>query len=360
MRIVLHGATDCGSSNFGDFIYAEQIYRHIRKITDNAEVSFYNPSDFFMRYIEGCKSSNKSVKGADLAIYIPGGYFGEGHNARIRDNVFQFARFMPFGLEALARKVQIAVIGLGAGPLNSTIMKRSVKRIVCGSALVTVRDQESADALRSIGCSSPVEAGDMILAMNLDAFRKESERILELRRYAAGRKILLVHYNHSVLAKDIFAEAVCQWKGAHPDYCIVVCADQILANEEELFQSFVQMCPEAYHFTYEDPYELLSLIREVDTILTCKLHVGVVGAMFNKSVLCAAEHPGKTRRFYKQIGQDERFFDLFTSNPSLICAGLETFSGKGISIPAKETARAAAHWTMLDQVLMGTGDDGRR
>lgn len=347
----MHGASDCGSSNFGDFLYAEEIFSRITERNKGCCVRLYKPSSFFKKYIVGYQDEDFSLKEADLAVYIPGGYFGEGHNARIRDNIFQFIRFMPFGLAASAYKKRMIVVGVGAGPLDSSLMKFSIKRIVNSSMFVSVRDAESASALEHLGCGSPVEAGDMILAMDFASKCEETEQIRRAQDYAGQKKILFVHFNHSDFAAHLFAASVDEWRQNHPEYCIVVGADQVLANEGELFDSFARRCPDCFHFIYSNPYELLSLLRMADTVLTCKLHVGVVSSMFGKSVLCFAEHPEKTARFYRQISEEERFFDLYDADSDNVILSLEQFHGQSINVPRTVIEKAQEHWRIIDRAI---------
>lgn len=351
MKVMMHGASDCGSSNFGDFIYAEEIYRHIKDKNPDSLVQLYKPSSYFITYIDGYKHGLFSLLDADLEVYIPGGYFGEGHSARIRDNVFQFVRFMPFGLISAFLKKRMVIVGIGAGPLNSMIMREPTKIIMRNAASISVRDIESQKAIEEIGCNSSIEAGDMILAMNLNSRGLRTEQIEKVQKYAAGRKILLVHYNHSNKANVLFSHAVKHWLEHHTEYCVVVSADQVLDNESELFTGFNCVCPESFHFKYGNPYEFIELLKLVDTVLTCKLHVGVVGAMFNKSVLCFAEHPEKTVRFYRQIGCTDRFFNLYSTDVSVVEKSLERFAGTGISVPRRESERARKHWELLDRQI---------
>ena len=104
MQYLLHGATNWNSTNFGDFLYAYEIYRYLKQNEKN-KVGFYDPSDYFKKYLnEGDALDNVTFSKADFMIYIPGGYFGEGHNARFRDTAIKYIRFMPFGLKAVRAK----------------------------------------------------------------------------------------------------------------------------------------------------------------------------------------------------------------------------------------------------------------
>jgi len=44
----------------------------------------------------------------------------------------------------------------------------------------------------------------------------------------------------------------------------------------------------------------------VDLIITPKLHVGIVGAALGKSVLSFPYHIHKIKRYYRQIGEEDR------------------------------------------------------
>ncbi|WDU82052.1 polysaccharide pyruvyl transferase family protein [Caloramator sp. Dgby_cultured_2] len=148
MNIILHGATNCGSSNYGDYIYGEMVYEYLKEKGFN--VCFYQPSTFFKRNIKDYyKSKTISRQEADLIIYIPGGYFGEGHRARLKDNLVQFFRFMPLGLWASFKKKPIIVIGIGAGPNRCLLMNFAIKRICNNSLFITVRDKESYESLKN-------------------------------------------------------------------------------------------------------------------------------------------------------------------------------------------------------------------
>lgn len=353
MRFLLHGATNWSSTNFGDFLYAYEIYRYLKQNSDN-QVGFYQPSDYFIKYLNsnGVKPDCVSFKNADYLIYIPGGYFGEGHNARRSDTIIQFIRFMPFGLKAVIGKKKLVAIGVGAGPIDRWFMKWAVKSICKNSIAVTTRDKESQEALKSIGIDNVPEYSDMMLAYDLKNVFENTEQIRRVIKYADGCKILMVHYNHSREALEKFAVAVNDFVEEHEEYKVVVTADSVLPYEDEYFQIFKDLCKcEAFHFIYDNPFEMLKLIDLSGVILTCKLHVGVVGGMFNKSVICVAEHPEKTQRFYDLINNPQNCVSLYETTEEHIKILLNDLHNKSICIPNDETEKAKMHWSVIDRMI---------
>lgn len=353
MRFMLHGATNWKSSNFGDFFYAYEVYHHLKQDPNN-QVNFYEPSDYFIQYLNDDKSALDNVKfnEADYLIYIPGGYFGEGHDARFRDTLIQYIRFMPFGLKAVRAKKKLMAIGVGAGPINRWFMISAVKKICKNSVVVTTRDVESQEALQNIGINNVPEYSDMMLAYDLKSIAKDTEQIRRVKSFAGDSKLVLIHYNHSVEALEKFASAINGFIKTHDDYKLVVASDSILPYEDEYYGKFCNICKcDVFHFVYDDPFEMLRLIDTVDTILTCKLHVGVVGCMFNKAVICAAEHPEKTVRFYDLIERPHNCVSLYDSTVEQIAERFNRFYKTPVDIPVKEAEKAMRHWHAIKRAL---------
>lgn len=353
LRFLLHGATNWNSTNFGDFLYAYEIFRYL-KTDQNNQVGFYDPSNYFVEYInkQGVSLDSVTFKDADYLVYIPGGYFGEGHAARFRDTAIQWIRFMPFGLKAVRAKKKLIIIGVGAGPINNWYMKVSIRKICKFSVALTARDRESQKALQDLGIDDVPECSDMMLAYDLKEDAKKTEQIQRVNSFIGDSKLLLIHYNHSLEALNKFAEVTNVFTRNHKDYKIVVTSDSILPYENDFFEKFIGLYKgDAFHFIYQDPFELIKLIDMSDVILTCKLHVGVVGCMFNKAVICAAEHPEKTVRFFDLIEQPQNCVSLYESTNELIEEKLESLYNNKLYIPIREREKAMKHWEVIRNIL---------
>lgn len=349
-KIMLHGATDLGSSNYGDYIYGEMIYNYLSK--KGYEVCFYNPSDFFRKFLpKYTENRDFHKKEADMIVYIPGGYFGEGHNARFRDNLIQFLRFMPLGIWAANKKKPLAVIGVGAGPNHNKLMNFGIKKICNWAKIVTVRDNFSYKSLKKL-CpnASIVECGDLITTSKLP--ERRTQQIDHIVKTSQSKKIFLVHYNHEKIALLKFAKCAKKFIENHPDFHVVVASDSILDMDDSLFQEFKEIYGrECSHFKYNDPHEMTALIKKVDIVLTCKLHVGVVATTLGKSVIAAACHPEKTKRYYHQIDEDERCVNLYKISEEELCILLEKKGLKNIKIGAEIINKASLSWEYLDGFL---------
>lgn len=347
-NILLHGATNCGSSNYGDYIYGEMIYEFFKDKKYN--VCFYQPSDFFKNNLKISDSQTFKKNKADLIVYIPGGYFGEGHNSKFKENLVQFLRFMPLGIWASYRKTPMIVLGIGAGPINNILMKFGIKRICNNSSFVTVRDNESYNSLQSL-CpkANIIECGDLILTRDIKKLNTDTEQLKEIIDIKKDKKIVLVHYNHDKYALDRFAECLNDFIRNNKDYSVVVASDSILEYDNEYYELFKQKFQhDSVHFIYEDPHEMTTLLEKVDIVLTCKLHVGVVASLYGKSVIAAACHPEKTKRFYEQINQPDRCVSLYESNNDQLVSLLEKYKDKSIKIEDKIICNACKSWEILE------------
>lgn len=296
-NIVLHGATNCNSSNYGDYLYGEIIYNYLKR--KNMNVVFYQPSNFFIKHLEDYPSQiSESWQMPDLILYIPGGYFGEGHDAHIIDNIVQFFRFMPLGIRAAANNIPLAVLGIGAGPNNSMFMNYGIKKICNHALFVTTRDNISHNALLKLSPrANIIQSADLILTRDW----RDLGTTPQINNIINNNddKYMLIHYNHSREALLKFEEATKKFIKLHPEYKIIVSSDSIMPSEDDNYNAFSNLLyAPCKHFIYSNSRELTQLINKVDLVLTCKLHVGVVAATLKKSVVSVACHPEKTKRFY--------------------------------------------------------------
>ncbi|MGT2957807.1 hypothetical protein A9Q68_02020 [Streptococcus bovimastitidis] len=353
MKILLHGATDFGSSNFGDFIYGEIYHSFLKELFPEATISYYNPSDYFKKYTRNYDFAQNDSKNADALVYIPGGYFGEGNDAKLKHNLVQYIRFMPAGLKAIVKKQDIYVSGVGAGPNTDFLLTNAIKAVCKKAKLVTVRDAESKIALEKLGVSSVFEGADPILAFDYSKIIENTSQIDKLIEEANGKQIVFVHYNHSEEALEKFAKTIKLLSKNNNNLHFIVGSDQILADETDKLERFLELsgCTIS-HYKYDSSFELLSLLNRVDTVLTCKLHVGVIATIFNKAVICIAEHPTKSKRYYKRIGTPERCVSLYETNVDEIVELFNKYSEIPVNIPNEEIAKAQIHYDLLKEKML--------
>lgn len=332
MKIILHGATDRGSTNFGDFLYANELYSLCRSM--NAEVCYYNESAFIREYTRGYCANKFTVQESDLLVYIPGGYFSEAHDTTLKRCLINFRRYMPFGLSGCVRRKRIAVLGIGAGNIHTPFLRWPLKWILNHAEMITVRDEISRKALDELKPkSSPENYGDLILSIDIPSLIQATQQTQEIGKQVEGKKLVVVHYNHSRQALQLFAAALQVFKDTHPEYQLVVTTDSVIEDDMDLFDSFKNTVGRCIHFTYKNPYELIELLRISDVVVTCKLHLGVVACMLGKSVISVAEDYAKTSRFYEQIGETNRCVPLNESDAEQVSEMINRFCEKKVTIP---------------------------
>ena len=197
-----------------------------------------------------------------------------------------------------------------------------------------------------------IECGDMIITKKLN--QKNTAQIDQLRDIHKTKKLLLVHYNHDKEAMNKFAESTKCFVEMHPDYYVIVSSDCILNYAQDYFKEFRRKYGmECSYFAYNDPAEMTALIKLVDVVLTCKLHVGVVACTFNKSVIVAACHYEKTKRFYSQIRQQDRCIDLNKVSKETLLAMMNQYHNKKIFIEDGIIEKANRSWEILDSHAEG-------
>lgn len=350
--MLLHGATNCNSSNYGDFIYGRMVYDYLEN--NDIDAYFYQPSLFFKEKLSKYDNKSKPKKYSKM-VFIPGGYFGEGHNARVRDNVIQFLRFFPIGIKSSFKKKKMCVLGIGAGPIDSLLMKIGVKIICNHSDFITTRDYESYQTLKNL-CpkANIINAGDLIITQDFkqDIKKTKFHQIKDILKDTKDKKILLIHYNHSEEALEKFAKAANVFTSKYKNYYTIVASDSILKNEDELYKKFKGIFKNSsFHFIYSDADELSQLIQISDLIVTCKLHVGVVGCTMEKSVVSIACHPEKTKRFYKQIENEERCISLYESNEFKIAKLMEKYRSLKILISDELRKESTITWCKFEDFI---------
>ena len=73
--------------------------------------------------------------------------------------------------------------------------------------------------------------------------------------------------------------------------------------------------------------------------------------MFNKSVICAAEHPEKTLRFYDLIKAPHNCISLYENTAEQIRGVLSELYDRPLVVPQEELEKAMKHWDGVKQIM---------
>lgn len=319
MKIILHGATN--GSNFGDYLFADMFLNRLSECNADGKNMFFE----FPRYGIGrffrsklgytTKHTLRDLFTSDILIYISGGYFGDTDSS-LGGSIRRFIRYMPVGILFIIMKKPILILGVGGGPLSNKYLRKKVCLLMEKTLTLTVRDEETANYFRDYGVKREiVVTSDTAQAITLEGLPTLDETVKnDLEQTFRNRKILFLHVNGNDNADrrvlNTIVEPLNQFLHEHKDYGVIVGSCTKNGSLEYLEVSKNIKCDAIYYYNYHNPWQLCSLLNEVDFIITIKLHVGIIGATLSKPVVAFPTHKEKTPRYYRHIGESGRCIPL--------------------------------------------------
>ncbi|SFT25344.1 polysaccharide pyruvyl transferase family protein [Paenibacillus sp. BC26] len=362
MKVILHGATN--SSNFGDFLFADLFYQKVVECNKNGETIFFESPKFglgkFFRKELGYthKQTYRDLLGADALVYISGGYFGE-RTTSLKESVKRLLRYLPIGLLFIIRRKPILILGVGGGPISNRFLRISFSFLMNKAAVVSVRDEKTANYFKSYGVKKEIKVtSDTAQVISENSLPTLDLNIkLQLENVFANKKIIFLHALSGEKVNNLYSEkiipALNKFLDRHDEYGVIIGYDEVysksvdkLSLKNELTSKFV------YCYDYQKPWQLSSLLKEVDVIITPKLHVGIVGATLSKSVLSFPIHSEKTKRYYEQIAEADRCISLNEINALTIESMLENYHDKKIELSQKIVTSANENLNLLEKAIM--------
>jgi polysaccharide pyruvyl transferase WcaK-like protein len=308
MRVSVHGSYF--GYNFGDTLLCQLFVDWVRAAGQH-EVVLPLANAKNQHLIGADLRGLGSALGSERAIFGGGGYFSESASRGRLWSLRVYSRHLLLGRLLKARRIPLAIMGVGVGPISSPQVRRSVVDLFDYAQVAVVRDEESASHLRDWGVRrDPVVASDAVLSADLDyATGNRADA-------SAGRKRLLVHTSGNPSAAELSAiREVCAW-AADRDLTIVFATDGVsrrgaIGWPSALAAEFPAL--EVEIDLYDgSPAHLIRRLAKTDGIVTTKLHVGIVGTKLGIPVIAAPLH-SKTVRFYRQIGAADRVVELSAS-----------------------------------------------
>lgn len=328
MRLIIHGCYH--NKNFGDILLLNLLSDYIRN-----ELKLI-PTSPWVRKSQKVGLNCKRGKGwfdilsANIAIYGGGGYLVNGGQ--------KTRRYLLPAKIWQRKKVPYIILGVGVGPDISGIGANRVKTIVAGADFITVRDKESKDLLVSIGCDTKkiTVTADIAIDFSIDKIPRWAKDYAEdeFKKFSNGKRYLGLHLpdlkgdrsltlTHPFYARTIDSKLIQTLK----------LLNKILENEKNIEPIWIdtgwtkkyekdlkkacrQYLPSSKFTTYKNHWVTASILGKLDTIITTKLHIGIVAWALGVPCCSFAKH-GKTKRFYRQIGR-EAYVSGFTSEVDII------------------------------------------
>lgn len=353
-KVLLCGATH--GSNFGDSLFAYMFKKSIKIKSKDIEVKFTRVSEYSKQELGIRSATVKDLFSTDAMIYISGGYFGESHNESFKGSVYRFLIYYIYGLLMLIRKKPIAILGVGAGPLKRGFLRRTVVYIFNKAKLVSVRDKMSREYMKNYGVNKHIAVtSDSAQAIDNEiyAVRKSESSLINNIKIRNRRKVM-IHIT-GVTGNDIYYKYVI--KAIQETLCLndnngyIVTADSIINNDylNKVYNALPK--DRTIIYNYRNPLDFLGIIDSVDAIITPKLHVGILGCTYGKPVLSFPVHPGKTERYYQQIGYPKHCKSLYNLSKEEAKDIINQYIWEEIKLPDSIRNNAQKNFDLLNDFI---------
>lgn len=365
MNVMLQGYLH--NANFGDILAAAIFYEKCKK-AGFKKIDFFQYHDLgigtFCRNQIGytTKLNLLSCFRSDAFVIISGGSFWNdkknSYDAKVR-----FKRFILPALIYQMLGKPVYVSGVGGGPVDTLWLRKKMIRVLNKAKIVTFRD----DYTKKIFDEYGVKKQTFVTADTMLTIRKEMvppfQEKEQLEQFSGGRNKILLHLpdgaweNSSVTEKIL--PGLIRFLTEHKDYCLILSNDNIreIINDKEkeevkkIRDTLSASGINFYDYKYHDCWQMCSLINEMDCIITEKLHVGVISASLNKSVVSFPVHREKTNNFYHMIGESERCVNVRILDAEKAYAQINKFYNKPVTISEELRLKAEENLSILDTII---------
>lgn len=246
-----------------------------------------------------------NTKNIDAVIYGGGGYLGETGKFPLILDLRRDIRYNIPGIIYRLKNIPYAVIGAGGGRIVNPITRFLLNQFLSGANYIALRDKESIDYLPKIKNINLI--GDAILCLSELNYPlgNVDQRINDFTKNKISIGLHLTSTERMPINKEIF-NILNKKSLENKNIRFVALTDQIgesssnlrLAQKEAINCLGKEIC---VFNEYEDPWDFVEIIKNLDIVITNKLHVGIVALSFGKKVIATPTMP-KTHRYYKGLG----------------------------------------------------------
>ncbi|MDX8289015.1 polysaccharide pyruvyl transferase family protein [Metabacillus indicus] len=316
-KVALHGSYY--GDNFGDTLFVIHFLDWLKENdlgSEKAEIFLPFASERVRNLVEVSeKKGIKSIIEANSLVFFGGGYLGEPPSNITIWSYRLIIRHLSIAFLAYLLKKPYIFIGVGAGPLSNKIARRLTVFLCNKSQKTIVRDQESKNYLLEYGVKEEKlkVTADSILTMEPKDVDM-NEKVKLLAKYnLSSQDSRLIGVHLPVGEKDInklklIINDLRKYCMGIPNYKLVIFNDFYKEDYNYLAESIIYDVfdnDKVISIKYETPNELITLINELDIVITTKLHCGIVANCLGKHTISVSVH-SKTIRLYKQLGLSER------------------------------------------------------
>lgn len=353
-KILLHGAVN--TSNFGDVLFVNLFFNKLRKEKIDIgflENKFNGISSFNSDEIKYKNHGKKYYKEADTLIFISGGYFGD-NKKNLLASLYRWFRYFKIGLYFARKKRAIYILGVGGAPLFHYFNRRAAIKIINKACYVTVRDDKTKEYFDDLGAKTNIiVTADTALTLKKEDLPELNNALL--RECSKKNNLIFLHLTGNEETDDKICKTIIpsliDFIQHHDDYKVVLSFDNVMNKKITETRAFSLLCDYGcMSFDYKSSMQLCALIANCKLVITCKLHVGIVGCVLNKSVLSFPIHKFKTSRFYEKIGYIDRCKPLSESSNDIVLNQLNQFYDSPIYINKEIIDLAKSNLSILEEL----------
>ena len=240
------------------------------------------------------------------------------------------------------RKIPYVIVGVETGPISFWLNRILIKKIFNGAEIVSVRNEESKYFLKNTKVKKNIKVNpDWIMGIDENEFPIDGvDKTFNKDR---NKKYIFVHVTSDIDApgmENVIKDLI-EFQNKHKNIIYLFGCDQDKSNQKEkvkvLFNKFDNK--ENQLIYYKSPQQLSKVLKNVDSVVTDKLHVGIVATRYEKEVICVAKDP-KSIRFYNLIGRNEWVSLLKNVKKNETLNKLEKLKFKKINIDSKILEKA--------------------
>ena len=256
---------------------------------------------------------------------------------------------------ARARRTPYAGVGLGAGRLTTRTGQAMVRAAMRHAVAVSVRDEDSADLLESIGLRRPAVAADLAFALPSPEVAARDRLVVCLRPWAGKRGVKPAAWAAPHTPTEWLDGTACaldeaaRSTGLAPHF-VALQADWDGPLHEQVA---ARMSSEA---TFATPavHELTSEIATGRFVVSTRFHGGVAAALAGRPAVLIGYSP-KVESLARDLGDGARLLPWTRQGPEALSQAIGQLSESGVRVAAdrlrrRQAGNAAAVDALLERV----------
>lgn len=340
--LIFHGMLR--SENFGDTLMAEIVLAWVRELT-TAPIRAMFACPHLRQRLDLPAATFSDLLRARAAVLSGGGYFQIAD-----DGLPPLKRFIKNAgpiLVAQTAGVPSALLGIGVGRIPNGLIEAGVRRLFNKATVACVRDHTGLETVQRLAPDANVfETADLVFALKPDqlpaAAHEVAGRFAPPRGERGQTAVLLANTPDRDHRYAPVIRAIEDAAAARPDRHVLLIEDHVAQGSgQQRAQALLheRLGPERSSIVpYPGTWELAALLSRMDSVLTDKLHVGLVAAAMGAEPFSIAKHP-KNLAAYASIA-------LAADN----CATLATISPQQCADLAMRALLASGPFAIADEV----------